>query len=82
MCAILPDDAPLPDEPQVRFVDERGRLKSVVRPLAAEIGSRAPPQFLVNQGYQLVARVEVALAPRSQQVSDRAGLRGAVSASR
>ena len=33
--AILPDDALLPDEPQICLVDKRGWLKRVVFPFAA-----------------------------------------------
>ena len=71
--AILPDDALLPDQSQIRLVDECRRLKGVVRPFAAEIGSRAPPELLVDQGHQFLACLEVAFAPRPQQAADRTG---------
>ena len=75
MCAILPDDALLPDEPQIGLVDKRGGLKRVVFPFAAEIRCGAPPELLVDQGHQSLAGLEIALAPRAQQPRDDTGLR-------
>jgi hypothetical protein len=38
MRTILPGDALLPDQSEIRLVDKRRRLKGVVRLFAAEIG--------------------------------------------
>jgi hypothetical protein len=66
MRATLPGNALLPDEPQVRFVDEGGRLKGVVGSLATEVRGGAAPQLLVDQGHQLVPSIEAASAPGLQ----------------
>ena len=67
MCAALPGHSLLSDEPHVRFVDESGRLKGVVGSLAAQVGSSAAPQLLVNKRHEVVPSLEIASAPRLQQ---------------
>ena len=47
--AVLPIDPILVDQPQVGFVNERGRLQGVVAPLPTQIACRARPQVSVNQ---------------------------------
>jgi hypothetical protein len=73
MCAVAPRDAVLPNETQERFVDERRRLKGVVRPLASKIAGGAPPQLSINQRQDVVSGAHIAPTPRSQKVADRAG---------
>jgi len=64
--AALPGDAILPDQPEVRFVDQCGGLQRVVRPLAAEVRHGAPSQFPVDEREQIVARLKVSVTPRPQ----------------
>ena len=70
--AIPPDDPLLPYQSEVRLIDERSRLKGVVRALPAEIRGRQSSELLVNQRHQLLSRVAVAFAPREQEDADRA----------
>ena len=72
--AVLPTRPILIDEPEVGFVNERGRLEGVVAPLPAQIGCRAPPQVLVNQLEEIVARLHVATPPGAQQDRPRSGV--------
>jgi hypothetical protein len=71
--AILPRHAPLPDEAQVRLVDERCRLECVVPPLAPEIRGRALPQFAVHQRKQVIAGLKIATSPGPKQARCPAG---------
>ena len=64
MCSALPRHSLLSDEPHVRFVNEGGRLKGMVGSFAAQVGSRATSQFLVNQRHEVVPGLEVALGPK------------------
>ena len=68
--AILPGGPVLIDQPQVRLVDERGRLQRMPRALAAELGRGAPPELLVHEGNQTIARACVPGAPRVEQRCD------------
>jgi hypothetical protein len=70
VCAILPGDAFLANEPEICLVDECRRLKSVFGPFAPKIRRRALPEFGVDQGHQFLPRVKVALPPRLQQATD------------
>jgi hypothetical protein len=57
--AALPVDIPLTEQPQVRFVDERRRLKSVVPPFSAKMGGGAAPEILVHQRQERVLGVGI-----------------------
>ena len=49
MCAILPVDAILPDEFDIRFIDERSRLQDVAGSLAAHISFGKAAQFCFDK---------------------------------
>ena len=66
--AVLPLDPVDIDEPQIRLVDQGGRLQRVSRALAVHVPLRQPPQFLVNERRQLVERLLIALAPCNQEL--------------
>jgi hypothetical protein len=72
--AVLPGNPVLPHQPQVRLVDQRRGLEGVVRPLASQIRAGSSPQFTVDHRYQIVARLQVTTAPRTQQAADSASL--------
>jgi hypothetical protein len=55
------------DEPQVRLMNERGRLQRVIPPLASEIGCRTAVQLVVDYRHQPVSRGEVAVIPCTKQ---------------
>lgn len=57
-------------EPQKGFVDQSGGLQGVSRTLAAEIRSRQPAQFPIDNGGYLDQSGFVALAPVLQQDGD------------
>jgi hypothetical protein len=76
VCPILPVDAILAGESDVRLVDEGGRLQCVVWPFAAQIARGAAPQLAVDQRQQCVTGLKVSMAPRSQETADCAGLVG------
>ena len=61
--AVLPIDSILVDQPQVGFVNERGRLQGVVAPFPTQIACRARPQISVNQMEEIVARLDVPTSP-------------------
>ena len=68
MGAILPLGVSLIDEPEIRLVDECSRLERVVGAFAAQIVTREPAQFVVNQRHQFLERRLVALAPVDQKL--------------
>jgi hypothetical protein len=63
-------------EAAVGLVDEGGGLQGVAAALAAKIGGGAAAQLVVDQRDELVARGEIALAPRLQEARDRLGRGG------
>jgi hypothetical protein len=50
LCAILPIRPFLIDQPNVRFVNQSGRLQSVIGALAAHVVMRQSMQFRINHG--------------------------------
>ena len=69
---VLPINPPLADQPQVCLVNQRRRLESVVVPLVLKISGRPAPEFLINQGQEIVLRVSVASRPRLKQARHHA----------
>jgi len=49
LCPVFPRHVSLVDKSKIRFVDERGRLQRVARPLASEVGASPPAQILIHQ---------------------------------
>ena len=76
MRAVLPTDPILVDQPQIGFVNERGRLQGVVAPLPTQIACRACPQISVHQIEEIVARLNVPTSPGAQQERPRSGFAG------
>jgi hypothetical protein len=62
MRAVLPPDVALVDQLDERLVDERRRLKRMLRALAPEIPGGHPPQLAVHGRHQPIERRAVALA--------------------
>jgi hypothetical protein len=71
---ILPPDARLVDQPQVGFVNERGRLQGVGGALASEVIRGLPSKFVVDERQERVPCLEVTIAPCQQQASQRGSL--------
>jgi hypothetical protein len=65
--AVLPGDALLANQPEVRLVDQGGWLQRVIRAFATKIRGGSPLEIFVDEWQQLVARREVAVSPRPQQ---------------
>ena len=55
------------DQPQIRFVDQRGGLQCVAGALPADVTMRQAPQFVVHEGNQLCECSFVTRSPGSQQ---------------
>ena len=64
---ILPGRAALIDEPDVRLVHERGRLKGVVRPLAPQVRRGAATKLAIHEHQHTLARLEIPGGPRVQE---------------
>jgi hypothetical protein len=67
MPAILPIDVSLADESKVRLVYQGGRLQDVPLPLAPKSGRRPAAKLLLHHRNELVARGQIASAPRVEQ---------------
>ncbi len=67
LLAVLPHDPALPDQSQVRFVDERCRPERMIAALACQVSGRLPAKLLIDHGQQLVARFAVAGGPGPKQ---------------
>jgi len=57
--AILPRNIHLPDL-QICFVDQRGRLKSMIVPLMSHRSFRNTPEFAVNERHQIIGGILIA----------------------
>jgi hypothetical protein len=66
MRPILPRDMALFQKPEVRFMDERGRLQRVTAALATQLGCSPAPEVLIQEGDQFVGRFALTFAPRAQ----------------
>ena len=73
--AILPDDMLLPNQSEVRLVDECRWLKCVVCPFLAKIGGCPPAELLVDQGHESFSCFDVAFPPCAQQAADGTSFR-------
>ena len=62
------------DQPQIRLVNERGRLERVVAPLPTQIACGAHPQISMDQLEEIVACLNVPACPRAKQERSRAGI--------
>jgi hypothetical protein len=75
MRAILPLHAIELDDPQVGFVDERGRLQGVAGPFALQIAMRDPAQLVVDERDDFVSRGAVLAAPTPRAAGKYSGRR-------
>jgi hypothetical protein len=73
--AILPVDALLVDQPQVGFVDERGRLEGMVRALPSQVAGGDPAKLVVDERQHPLAGVLVAVGRVEQQLRGTHGTR-------
>ena len=48
--------APVPHEPDVRFVDESGGVQGLARPLVGKLSGRELAQLVVDQRQELIGR--------------------------
>ena len=69
MCAALPFDILLLDQPKIRFIYQGRSLQSMAEPLAADVLMSQPMQFVVNQRRQSGERFFLATPPLPQQFS-------------
>lgn len=74
MRAIPEADGFRVDQPQVRFVDESRRLKTVAGPLTSRTPLRDLVELVVDVRNQAVERRRVAMSPCQEQGSDIARL--------
>ena len=65
--AVLPGDALLPDQLEVDLVHERGRLKGVSGGFVTQEARGLLSQLAIDERQQIIACLQVALAPRAQQ---------------
>jgi hypothetical protein len=71
--ATLTPDPVLPDEFEIRLVDERRRLERLRTMLPAQVVRSQPSQLVVDQRKQLVEGVTAAGAPFVKEARDRQG---------
>jgi hypothetical protein len=71
--SILPADPLLTDQPEIRLMDQSGRLQRVIPTLVAQVAGRPPPELSIDQRQQIVPRLEVSPAPGPNEIADRAG---------
>jgi hypothetical protein len=70
MDAVLPADVLGPDQPDVRLVDERGRLKAVAGALPGQAAPRNLVELTVHERNQSLEGCLVAISPIVQQCGD------------
>jgi hypothetical protein len=70
MGAVLPLHLLEIDQPQVRFVDKRCRLKRVARPLRRHLSPRQPSQLVVDDRKELLQCGLVAVFPFGEEARD------------
>jgi hypothetical protein len=61
---------PFADQPEVRLVDQGGRLEGLAGLLLDQPGGGQFPQLVVDQGQQLARRLRVALLDRRENAGD------------
>jgi hypothetical protein len=64
---VFPRQVSLVDKSKIRFVDERGRLQRVARPLASEVGASPSAQILIQQREEAIACGLIPSAPGLKQ---------------
>jgi hypothetical protein len=69
MRAVVPRDVFRVDQPQVRLVDERGRLEAVTRALVTHVPPRELMELSVDERNQLLEGTLVALPPSEKAVT-------------
>jgi hypothetical protein len=74
--AILPRDAALANQAQVRLVDERGRFECVVSALTPQVPGRQTTKLAVDKRHQLLVSAPVTTTPGDEQAADQIGLAG------
>src|SRR4029453_19408658 len=67
---VLPLDAAPPDQPQVRFIDQFGRLPAVTRSFPGKESPRHLTQLVLDENRQLTERAPLAAAPRLEKRRD------------
>jgi hypothetical protein len=70
MRAVLPRNSCLVNQLQIRFVNERGRLQSVIAAFLAQIIRRHLFQFPVDERQQIVNRRAIAVRQLDQHFGD------------
>src|SRR5262245_6263300 len=70
MSPILPLHAPYVHQPEVRFIDQRGRLNRVLGTLVVQVPPRNPVQFRIRQLDDLPDGSLVPGAPGAQKLRD------------
>jgi hypothetical protein len=73
MCAVLPRRLRLAAEAEPRFVDECGGLQGLVGGFARHAGGGQLAQLIVNEGQQLVGRLDLAASDAAEEVREVAG---------
>ena len=70
MRSILPVDLTLIDEPEIRLVNQRGRLERVVDPFFPKLARGDAAHLRVDERQQLVKRTAVAATPVREERRD------------
>src|SRR5262245_51451843 len=68
MCAVLPVHLTLINDPEVGFVDQCSRVKSMIRTLMGKMVVGDPAQLSIDDGHQLLQSDRVAAAPRYKEI--------------
>jgi hypothetical protein len=71
--AILPADALHIDEPQIRLIDQGGRLQAMPKTLPRQASAGDAMEFLVDERNQPLQRGLIPLMPRQEQPGDITG---------
>ena len=70
MSAVLPLNLLVPDQPEIRFVDECCGLEGVARAFAAHVMPCQTTQIPVDDLHELVCSLAISLARFTEQVRD------------
>jgi hypothetical protein len=65
--AVLPAHVLIANQPHIRFVDQGGRLKRVIAPLAPHVGASSTTQFSLHGLEESLAIVGRACSPSPQE---------------
>jgi hypothetical protein len=61
------------DQPQIRFIYNRGTLQGVIDALSLQVVVSYAPKFAVDQRHERVERSLIAFSPSGQQICDLVG---------